>query len=324
MKTEDPLNLAAGLLPKAYLTGPDTAEAAGIDHDLAERFWHAVGMPRLDKDTVAFSEADVDALIRLRTMLEAGYPIEDLITTSRLVGRAMSRISDAHSRSFRDRLVGPLLAAGPNEAGQAAVLVRHVVDLVAPLMEYSYRRHIDAALQNLVLSESDELSEKLAAGFTDLVAFSKLVDELQESELSNLIERFEAVVMDVCVESGVRLVKIVGDSALFVSSEPVRALQAALAILERVQADEILPDARAGLDYGAVVPRAGDYFGRPVNVASRITDVARPGTLVASEEFVEALPEGEVELSRMKAQRLKNVGRVSLFRLRPFLATEDS
>lgn len=51
-------------------------------------------------------------------MLDAGYPIEDLITTSRLVGRAMSRISDAHTRSFRDRLVGPLLAAGPDEAGR--------------------------------------------------------------------------------------------------------------------------------------------------------------------------------------------------------------
>lgn len=90
-------------------------------------------------------------------------------------------------------------------------------------MDYSYRRHIDAALQNLVLSESDEVSEKLAAGFTDLVAFSKLVDELPETELSNLIDRFEGVVMDVCVETGVRLVKIVGDSALFVSPEPVRA-----------------------------------------------------------------------------------------------------
>jgi len=322
MANEGSLNLQAGLLPKAYLTGPDTAEAAGIDHDLAERFWHAVGMPRLDKQTVAFSEADVDALIRLKTMLEAGYPIDDLITTSRLVGRAMSRISDAHTRSFRDRLVGPLLAAGPEEAGQAAALVRHVVDLVAPLMEYSYRRHIDAALQNIAAADSDQLSEKLAAGFTDLVAFSKLVDELREDELSNLIERFEGVVMDACIDNGVRLVKIVGDSALFVSSEPVRALRAALEILERVKADENLPEARAGLDYGAVVPRAGDYFGRPVNVAARITDVARPGSLVASEQFVATLPEGEVELSRMRAQRLKNVGRVSLFRLRPLTPDE--
>lgn len=322
METETSLNLHAGLLPKAYLTGPDTAAAAGIDHVLAEQFWHALGMPRLDRETVAFSEADVDALIRLKTMLDAGYPIEDLISTSRLVGSAMSRISDAHSRSFRDRLVGPLLAAGPGEAENATALVRHVVDLVAPLMEYSYRRHIDAALQQLTEAESHELSEKLAAGFTDLVAFSKLVDKLAESELSNLIARFEAIVMDVCVDTGVRLVKIVGDSALFVSPEPVRALQAALAILDRIQSDEILPAVRAGLDYGAVVPRAGDYFGRPVNVASRISDVARPGTLVASEQFVEALPEGEVELSRMKPQRLKNVGRVSLFRLRPLIATE--
>ena len=45
---------------------------------------------------------------------------------------------------------------------------------------------------------------------------------------------------------------------------------------------------RGGVASGEGLPRAGDWYGRPVNLASRITSFARRGTVVTSSEVREA------------------------------------
>lgn len=300
------------------MTGPEVAERAGMNYDTAQQVWRAIGMARVEDDTVAFSEWDVETLKIIRRIGAIGYPLEDFISSSRLVGRAMSRITDAHTRVMRDRLIEPVLQAGndPDVAfEQLQPVLEQLLELTAPLLAYAYRRHLAVAVQQLSNEEAGVGSERLAAGFVDLVAFSKLSDDLQEADLSELITHFEQMAMEACIDSGVRLVKIVGDSVMFVTKDPRAALDAARVMVEAVDADDALPAARAGLDYGQVLPRGGDYFGRPVNVAARLTALARPSTILVTQGFLEGLGDTETRVTRLAPRRLKNVGRVAMFRV---------
>ena len=51
----------------------------------------------------------------------------------------------------------------------------------------------------------------------------------------------------------------------------------------------MLPEARAGLAYGSVIAREGDYYGPVVNLAHRLVELAYPGTVLVSDELHDAV-----------------------------------
>jgi adenylate cyclase len=316
--------LLAGILPEPSLTGPQAAAAAEISHDDAQRIWRALGMPHVEEHVVAFSQLDVESLRTVTQIMDTGFPLEAVISVARVLGQSMSRVTDAQTRMVHDHLVGPLLAEAEQtvDDDQFAPLVRMLMESSEPLLNHVYRLHLSVAIQRMSLQQEAGSSESLAVGFVDLVGFSRLSDDLQQGDLGDLISRFEDLVIQVCTDSGVRLVKIVGDAVMFVSSDPLDCLKAAWAIVDRLHEDGSMPEARAGLDMGPVLPMSGDYFGRPVNVASRITAFARNGTVVCSGAFLDSLPDGiegsesELEVTKVGPRRLKDVGRVSLFKVR--------
>ena len=313
--------LLASVLPKADLTGPEAAAAAGMSHDDAQRIWRALGMPHVEEDVVNFSQLDVESLKTVIHLMNAGFPLEAIISVARVLGQSMSRITDAQTRMVRDHLVGPLMAEGEEtlEDGQFEPLVQMLMDSSEPLLSHVYRLHLSVAIQKMSLLQESGVSESLAVGFVDLVGFSRLSDDLQQGDLGDLISRFEDLAIQVCTDEGVRLVKIVGDAAMFVSPNASLCLKAATSIVDQLHADTSMPDARAGLDIGPVLPMSGDYFGRPVNVASRITAFARNGTVVCSRAFLDSLNEvvadSGLQTTRLGPRRLKDVGRVSLFKV---------
>ena len=119
------------------------------------------------------------------------------------------------------------------------------------------------------------------------------------------------------VSPPVRLVKMVGDAAMFVSPDGEAAMSAAIDMVAAAEAeDDDFPELRAGLARGVALPRGGDWYGRPVNMAARITGIARPGSVLASEAAREAAGEG-FEYSFAGERRLKGIkGEVKLFRAR--------
>jgi len=119
------------------------------------------------------------------------------------------------------------------------------------------------------------------------------------------------------VERPVRLVKTIGDAAMLASPEPEPLLDVALALLEAADAEgEDFPHLRVGSAIGPALNRAGDWFGRPVNLASRITAIARPGSLLAERELREAAPDS-YRWSYAGERRLRGVREpVPLFRAR--------
>jgi adenylate cyclase len=70
---------------------------------------------------------------------------------------------------------------------------------------------------------------------------------------------------------------------MFHFADPGRAILSGLDLVERTERAISVP-ARIGINAGAVIAQEGDYFGRTVNVASRIADYAGPREVLVSEE----------------------------------------
>jgi adenylate cyclase len=157
----------------------------------------------------------------------------------------------------------------------------------------------------------------VAAAFADLVGFTALGEELPPEELEQLANRLADLGREVVV-APVRFIKTIGDAVMFVSPDAGALLEVLLALLESAAADDMLPRLRLGMAYGSAVSRAGDWFGSPVNLASRVTSVARPGTVLVAESARAEIGDDErFQWSFAGPKRLKNIaGDVKVYRAR--------
>jgi adenylate cyclase len=307
--------------PEPTMSAIEVAKAADMDYEDAQRLNRALGFPDVDEDDVQFNERDVGVLKGLKAMLGMGIPFPDLIAVARVYGHALAGMADAETRLFRKYLVEPLYEQGKSTSeveDRLDPIVQEVLDTLGDALDYGHRRHLAMALQNLTTEagpQDSESAETVAIGFVDLVDFSRLADELHGTELGEVVDRFEDVVVDATGDPRVRIVKMIGDAAMIASRDAKALLDSALEVIEQVRAHENLPQARTGIDLGGVVPLGGDFFGRPVNVAARVVAFARPGTTVVTESFLEAIGEDTVQASKIGSHRLKGVGRVKMFKI---------
>jgi adenylate cyclase len=153
--------------------------------------------------------------------------------------------------------------------------------------------------------------------FADLIGFTRLGEELPAEELGAVGGRLGELAAEI-VRPPVRLVKLIGDAAMVVSRETDPVLDAALALIEAADAEgEDFPQLRAGVARGEAVAHGGDWYGRPVNLASRVTQIARPASVLATAEVTEAASDDAWTWSRAVRRHLRGIrGEVALFRLR--------
>lgn len=313
MKPIDP----ARFREKPTLNGPETSRRAGFDHELAKRVWLTLGLPAIPDDAIEFGETDVEVLTGLKLILDQGYPAEDILEVARAYGHSLSRVAQAEVRVFDKVFITPLREQVSTEeelGDRLEAIVPPLLDLLGKMIDHVHRHHLAIALQQVTALERSGGTQTMAAGFVDLVDFSRVTQELEGEDLGHLVTRFESMAIETCVAGGGHVVKMIGDALMFVASDATAALQAALAVVAAVEEDEALPSARAGVDYGGVVPMGGDFFGRPVNVAARLTSFARPGTVVVSEALKEAA-NVPLQTSHIGRIRLHNVGSVRAFKV---------
>ena len=111
---------------------------------------------------------------------------------------------------------------------------------------------------------------------------------------------------------------MIGDEVMYVADHADQATQIALDLVSAFQLEDSVPEARAGLACGPVLAHGGDYFGPVVNLASRIVDVARPSSVLVSQEIHDLLADRpEFALRRLSPKRLKGIGRTPLFAVSP-------
>jgi adenylate cyclase len=280
-------------------TRTEVAERAGVSLDRAERLWRSLGFASTADDEKVFGDADVEALAAITALVDQGIvKPESEASVARSLGQAMARLAD-----WQTALISGL-GDGDDLLELAADAAADLVPQIEDLHSYVWRRHLVAAAGRIlpVGSDDDAATDTMVAGFADIVGFTSLSRTTSEEELAALVERFESVTSDVIAENRGRVVKMIGDEVLFVLTSPSAAAKIGLGLMEWA-GEEDNPDLRVGMAYGRIISWLGDVYGPVVNVASRLTSVARPGSIVVDRELATAL-ENEESLKLRKIRRV--------------------
>ena len=294
-------------------TALEVAAETGVTLEQAQRLWRALGFPE-HGTARAYTRGDVDAVSTLLSLVEGGLLDFDLaVNLTRAVGQTMARLSDWEVSALVHR-VEQLRRDGGESTDPLEIAWQMITDFEKPfeeLLVYVWRRHLAAAVARtaaLSAREEDLHTTELTVGFADIVSFTALSNEMSEERIGDLVELFEARCADVVAAHRGRVIKSIGDSVLFVNDDPIQAYDTAEGIITVVGRDTRMPDVRVGLASGSVVMRLGDVFGPPVNMASRLTGVARRNRIIIDAATAELLPADEFETRRLPARPVRGFG----------------
>jgi adenylate cyclase len=179
------------------------------------------------------------------------------------------------------------------------------------LLVYAWRRHLAAAIARMEAVralDDDPHTTDLSVGFADIVGFTALSNEVSRERIGELVEVFEARCGDVIARENGRLIKSMGDAVLYVNDDPMAAFTTAEGIINVIGRDPRMPDVRVGLATGGVVLRMGDVFGPPVNLAARLTQVARRNRIIVDHATADLLPADRVESRPLPARPVRGFG----------------
>jgi adenylate cyclase len=316
-----PADIVLGRTSEKY-TPNEIAELAGMPVSDFQNLIAAVGLPRPNPDQRRFDEADLMAARRLKRFQEAGIPTENLLAATRQVGSSAARIAQAH----RDLVASDIVAPGADEY-EAAIQLRDASRSLLPLAEqavdYALRSHFLDQIRNQAMAMANpgllgtDEGKEVSVCFADLVGFTRLGERAELEQIGTVAKLLESVAIEVA-NPEVRLVKTIGDAAMLVSEDGAALFDAALRFIEVGQeAGDDLPALRVGVARGEALHQVGDWFGPPVNLASRITETARPDSVLAESKAVEAAGEEAFRYSRVGQHKFKGLDRpVKLYRVR--------
>jgi adenylate cyclase len=269
-------------------TQREVAEMTGVPLDLIADARRAIGLPAVDPDERVLTEEEVELTLSARLLLEAGIDRERFLELTRVMSQAMATVAAVLTDTFGAAMLRP----GDTERDlglRYAESLRELGPLAGPSLTHMLNLRMREQIRQAVVGRAELQSGQLpgaqpvTVGFVDIVGFTSLGEEIPPEELGALVRDFELAV-EKAVDPPVRLVKTIGDAAMLVAPEPAPVLDALLALVEGSRDAEGRPQLRGGVASGEALPRAGDWYGRPVNLASRLTAFARRGSVVASRD----------------------------------------
>jgi len=295
-------------------------EASGLDDDFVRRDFLALGLPHPAEDEVLYTEEDVESFKAVKQVLDAGLPAERMLELARIVGRAAAQSSEAVLTTF----VRQFLRAGDTERDvglRLAAVADALMPQLGPLMETPTRLHMREIVRREVIGRAERMegvlpgSREVGVCFADLVSFTQLSESTSTEELGEVTGLLELHASEIA-EPPVRLIKLIGDAAMLVSPDVPPLVDATARLVQHVDGDGRLPQIRAGVAAGPALNRGGDWYGRSVNLASRLTGAANPGAIIATQEVVTAAG-AAYAWDPLPARRLKGIEReVEVFQLR--------
>ena len=274
--------------PGAPRSIEQVAAAAGITVDLLRRVVAASGIRIADDD---FRDVD-EQTFGLFALGAEMFGQEPLLRFTRVMGSALAGVADAALSLFLVTVEDPMLRQGaaPVDRARSTEDATAALEAIPAVMNGLFRGHVERAIERQRASTAYDVAPgafRLAIGFVDLVGFTPLAREMDPAELAELIESFEMTAHDVVSSRGGRVVKHIGDEVMFAGVDPVDAAHVARELVDRFSSQQgVRP--HAGLAYGAVIGRGGDYYGPVVNLASRIADIAVPDEILVTRELVDA------------------------------------
>ena len=293
----------------------EVAAETGVTVEQTRRLWRALGFPEFSGEK-AYTAADIEAVSTLMGFVDSGAVDFDMaVNLTRGVGQTMARLADWEVSTLVSRVEE--MERGEEATGSRIGSALRLIDEVNPpferLLVYAWRRHLAAAVGRIeAMGAKDESLHTIdvSVGFADLVSFTALSNTLDRDEIGDLVEVFESRCQDVVARYGGRIIKSLGDSVLFVTNTAEEAVGVAEGIINVIGRDPKMPDVRLGLASGPVVQRLGDIFGPPVNMAARLTQVARRNRLIVDQNTADLLPDEDWEDRRLPARPVRGFGLV--------------
>ena len=314
-----------------YVSTREISEAFGIELEFLQRVQRAIGLVRVDDpDAVVHLRADGAAAAHAKEFLEVGIDSDQVVQVVRVLADGLSHAAEV----MRYTALSTILQPGASEletAKASQALSTRIAPLLGPMIEDMLFMQLRHMMETEAVNASERAAGKplagarqVTVGFADLVGFTRLGEAVPPEELGQLANRLADLARDVAVPP-VRFIKTIGDAVMFVSTDPASLLDAVLKLVEITDSDNDFPRLRAGVASGSAVCRAGDWFGSPVNTASRVSGVARPGTVLAAESVQQELGDGAgFSWSFAGSRHLKGIkGELKLFRARRGEGTED-
>jgi adenylate cyclase len=295
-------------------TGEQVAAAVGIDREVAQVRWRSLGFTAVGDDEVAFTDADVAAMRLTQRMHELGMiAVEDEAALIRTLGRSFARLAE-----WQLSMLSETIDPSAMDAAELGAVTDEIIPLIEQVQSYVWRRHILSAASRALLAPTPadaEEQDSTAVGFADIVGYTRQTRSLSPDELARLVEGFEAQALAIITAHGGRIIKTIGDEILFVADTAAAAAAIALELVEGHLSDEDFPQLRVGVAWGPVLHRLGDVFGPTVNIASRLTTVARPGRVLVDKELAEVLEDDD----HFKLRRMRRVSVKGYRRLEPWV-----
>lgn len=276
------------LAGRTTMTLDEVVQRTGVEPEFAAQVWRALGLPPGEPGEVIYTRRDLEG-IRVLAAMRSIFADEDLLEAASVLGLAMSQVAASNVELFRRRIGMQIRDAG---RGNLDVVLRSaaMVDLMLPtvgvLLEQVHRRHLEAAVRGESVAAVEAAEGvlpgqvELCVGFADLVGFTAASETLEPMEVGEMAGALVRHAEDALPEHGARIVKTLGDAVMFTAPDAPSGAAAALALMSRAASDSRLPPLRIGLASGPVLRRYGDVFGRTVNVASRLSAAATPGSVL--------------------------------------------
>jgi hypothetical protein len=263
----------------------EAAARLETEPSILHRAWRTLGLPDNGIDAPLLREPDVEALgtyLDVRTFIGE----DTALGVARVMGAALARISEAESSAMRVGMEGAIDVGVTGDevmTAKAYATVTQLVPRIGRMLDTLHRQHLEATRVHFELIDTD-LEERTAfrcgVGFADLSGFTRLSQQLPLASLSGVLSVFEETATDTVHARGGRIVKFLGDAVMWVSAEPEDCARIALDLATHPRAAEAGIECRAGIAFGRVLAQDGDYFGTPVNLASRLVAVAEPGQVL--------------------------------------------
>ena len=253
---------------------------------------------------------DLEALRYMAAVLAAGFPLVAFLQVMRVYGNSLRQVADAEARLFRIYVHEPLVLDGVpamQVAEELAELIAELLPLTTPLMVYLHRHFLQYAVEQDVFATMEARSRRRrrrsassgsrSASRTSSASCSsrRRPGRRRRSTWSSASSRRSRT----RCRSGARVVKNIGDGVMIVGNDPVALVDWAIGFQEGF-AKRSRP--RIGVHYGDTIYRDGDYYGRNVNLASRVVSRAHGGEVLVTEPVYELMPPAQARASSRSAR----------------------
>ncbi len=272
----------------------EAAATFNVDVEVLIAAWRTLGLPDQGPDAPQLTGED---LASLRTYLDVRASLGEQIAQgiARSIGAAIARITEAESAALRTALEGVIdLGVTHDEVRTARAFgqVAALVPRIGRMLDAVHRQHLEATRTHFEqVTWNDNVTFSIGVGFADLSGFTRLSQQLTLTELSMVLSTFERTATETVHRGGGRVVKFLGDAVMWVAAQPQDLAGIAADLTRHPLAADAGIEVRAGLCFGPVLAQDGDYFGTPVNLASRLVASAHPGQVLTDGSLTDLLDE---------------------------------